>query len=177
MSAFRVHAGPRSALHRSATAVGLKQGFIRMGQMWRQFDQAMVLCVHIYQNSASLSSTANKRFLRTSGFPTVQSLSASVPSSSLRFRTSLVHLSQAQMASTCASIIAPVASAKVASPAKTTSFNGLARMPFNKVQKNSFAQRTVSNGIKTRQMMVWQPTNNKWALWLLRCDFTTMASA
>lgn len=68
------------------------------------------------------------------------------------------------MAATCASLIAPVASAKVAVPAKQTSFNGLARMPFNKVQKNSFAQRTVSNGIKTRQMLVWQPTNNKWVL-------------
>ncbi|DBA99862.1 TPA: Ribulose bisphosphate carboxylase small subunit, chloroplastic 4 [Trebouxia sp. C0004] len=65
------------------------------------------------------------------------------------------------MASACASLVAPVASAKVAVPAKQTSFNGLARMPFNKVQKNSFAQRTVSNGIKTRQMLVWQPTNNK----------------
>ncbi|KAL0037817.1 hypothetical protein WJX79_000384 [Trebouxia sp. C0005] len=65
------------------------------------------------------------------------------------------------MASVCASLVAPVASAKVAVPAKQTSFNGLARMPFNKVQKNSFAQRTVSNGIKTRQMLVWQPTNNK----------------
>lgn len=53
-----------------------------------------------------------------------------------------------------------MAAAKVATPAKQTSFNGLARIPFGKAQK-SFAQRTVSNGIKTRQMLVWQPTNNK----------------
>ena len=58
-------------------------------------------------------------------------------------------------------LTAPVAAAKVAVPAKQTSFNGLARMPFSKVQK-TFAQRTVSNGIKTRQMLVWQPTNNKY---------------
>ena len=66
------------------------------------------------------------------------------------------------MASTCASLVAPVAAAKVAAPAKQTSFNGLARMPLNKVAKNSFASKTVSNGIKTRQMLVWQPTDNKW---------------
>ena len=81
------------------------------------------------------------------------------------------------MASTCASLVAPVAVAKVATPAKQTSFNGLARMPLNKVQKNSFASRTVSNGIKTRQMLVWQPTNNKWVsvsrlwAWRLRSIF------
>ena len=57
-------------------------------------------------------------------------------------------------------LTAPMAAAKVATPAKQTSFNGLARIPFVKAQK-SFAQRTVSNGIKTRQMLVWQPTNNK----------------
>ena len=78
------------------------------------------------------------------------------------------------MASTCASLVAPVAVAKVATPAKQTSFNGLARMPLNKVQKNSFASRTVSNGIKTRQMLVWQPTNNKWVLARRLC---CMASA
>ena len=66
------------------------------------------------------------------------------------------------MASTCASLVAPVAVAKVATPTKQTSFNGLARMPLNKVAKNTFASRTVSNGIKTRQMLVWQPVNNKW---------------
>lgn len=58
-------------------------------------------------------------------------------------------------------LTAPVAAAKVATPAKQTSFNGLARMPFSKVQSKSFAQRTVSNGVKTRQMLVWEPTNNK----------------
>lgn len=54
-----------------------------------------------------------------------------------------------------------MAVAKVATPTKQTSFNGLARMPLNKVAKNTFASRTVSNGIKTRQMLVWQPVNNK----------------
>ena len=79
------------------------------------------------------------------------------------FRTFTFRLSTTfAMASTCASIVAPVAAAKVAAPAKQTSFNGLARMPLNKVQKNSFASRTVSNGVKTRQMLVWQPTDNKW---------------
>ena len=91
------------------------------------------------------------------------------------------------MASTCASLVAPVAVAKVATPAKQTSFNGLARMPLNKVQKNSFASRTVSNGIKTRQMLVWQPVNNKWVpasrlcAWRLRsillCDLSLPAPA
>lgn len=89
-----------------------------------------------------------------------QSLSSLLRSPSFRSHCTFV-LNSAQMASVCASLVAPVASAKVAVPAKQTSFNGLARMPFNKVQKNSFAQRTVSNGIKTRQMLVWQPTNNK----------------
>merc|ERR1712071_583729 len=69
------------------------------------------------------------------------------------------HTSDA-MASTCAMLTAPMAAAKIATPAKQTSFNGLARMPISKVQK-SFAQRTVSNGAKTRQMLVWEPTNNK----------------
>jgi len=41
-------------------------------------------------------------------------------------------------------------------------FTGLARVPLQKAERNTFAARTVSNGIKTRQMMVWQPTNNKY---------------
>ena len=37
---------------------------------------------------------------------------------------------------------------------------GSLRPALTQVQ-NKFAQRTVSNGYKTRQMMVWQPTDNK----------------
>ncbi|KAK9842721.1 hypothetical protein WJX74_001442 [Apatococcus lobatus] len=44
--------------------------------------------------------------------------------------------------------------------APRTAFSGLARVPVQKA-RNTFAARTVSNGMKTRQMMVWQPTDNK----------------
>ena len=31
--------------------------------------------------------------------------------------------------------------------------------------QREWAQKTVSNGIKTRQMLVWQPFNNKYVAW------------
>jgi ribulose-bisphosphate carboxylase small chain len=45
-----------------------------------------------------------------------------------------------------------------ATVAKRSGFSGLARVP---VSKSEFAARTVSNGSKVQQMLVWQPTNNK----------------
>ena len=44
--------------------------------------------------------------------------------------------------------------------APRTAFTGLARVPVQKA-RNTFAARTVSNGMKTRHMMVWQPQDNK----------------
>ena len=42
-------------------------------------------------------------------------------------------------------------------------FNGLSRTSLPLKAVPSFAQRTVSNGARTRQMLVWQPVNNKCA--------------
>lgn len=116
------------------------------------------ICTNVHENSHQ-AYPQPRAFSLTTG--SAQSLARSVLSALFRSLFTPFVFSSAQMASVCASLVAPVASAKVATPAKQTSFNGLARMPFNKVQKNTFAQRTVSNGIKTRQMLVWQPTNNK----------------
>lgn len=46
-------------------------------------------------------------------------------------------------------------------PQASVPFTGLARvaLPTKVAKKSQF----VSNGIKTRQMLVWQPTNNKCA--------------
>jgi ribulose-bisphosphate carboxylase small chain len=59
------------------------------------------------------------------------------------------------MAAACASLLsAPVAVVASAAPARSLKALAPARAA-------TFAQKTVSNGIKTRQMLVWQPTNNK----------------
>ena len=53
--------------------------------------------------------------------------------------------------------VAPVAAKKVAG------FNGLARVALPMKAVPSFAQKTVSNGCRTRQMLVWEPVDNKCA--------------
>jgi ribulose-bisphosphate carboxylase small chain len=61
------------------------------------------------------------------------------------------------MAATAMTSAPVMAKASVASKAGARQ---QARTPFAKAQ-NEWAKKTVSNGIKTRQMMVWQPFNNK----------------
>jgi len=59
------------------------------------------------------------------------------------------------MAAACASLIsAPVAVTASVAPARSLKALAPARAA-------TFSQKTVSNGIKTRQMMVWQTVNNK----------------
>jgi len=60
------------------------------------------------------------------------------------------------MAAACASLIASAPVAVTASVAPSRSLKALAP-----ARAATFAQKTVSNGIKTRQMLVWQPVNNK----------------
>ena len=48
-------------------------------------------------------------------------------------------------------------------PVAAKPFNGLSRTSLPLKAVPSFAQRTVSNGARTRQMLVWQPVNNKCA--------------
>jgi hypothetical protein len=48
-------------------------------------------------------------------------------------------------------------------PVAPKPFNGLSRTSLPLKAVPSFAQRTVSNGARTRQMLVWQPVNNKCA--------------
>jgi ribulose-bisphosphate carboxylase small chain len=56
----------------------------------------------------------------------------------------------------CASIVAPAAAAAVkVQPSKA----GLARLAAPRAA--TFSQKTVSNGMKTRQMLVWTPIDNK----------------
>jgi len=64
------------------------------------------------------------------------------------------------MAAQCATMMAS-SSVAVKCQAPRAGFTGLARVPLQKAQRNTFAARTVSNGAKVRQMMVWQPVDNK----------------
>jgi hypothetical protein len=48
-------------------------------------------------------------------------------------------------------------------PVAAKPFNGLSRTSLPCKAVPSFAQRTVSNGARTRQMLVWEPVNNKCA--------------
>ena len=60
------------------------------------------------------------------------------------------------MAAVCASLIAcPPAAVAKAQPSKA----GLARMAAPSAA--TFSQKTVGNGMTTRQMLVWTPINNK----------------
>jgi ribulose-bisphosphate carboxylase small chain len=64
------------------------------------------------------------------------------------------------MAAFTASLVScPVAPA-AAKPAKA-GFNGLARVALPAKVAPTFAQKTVSNGCTTRQMLVWEPVDNK----------------
>lgn len=69
---------------------------------------------------------------------------------------------QLKQAAAMASCMSQCPAGVVRTPAKAalTPYTGLARisLPTAKVAKKS---QWVSNGIKTRQMMVWQPVNNK----------------
>ncbi|EIE24034.1 chloroplast ribulose 1,5-bisphosphate carboxylase/oxygenase small subunit [Coccomyxa subellipsoidea C-169] len=63
------------------------------------------------------------------------------------------------MAALTASLVScPVAVA--AKPSKA-GFSGLARVALPAKAVPTFAQRTVSNGCRTRQMLVWEPVDNK----------------
>ena len=48
-------------------------------------------------------------------------------------------------------------------PVAAKPFNGLSRSSLPCKAVPSFAQRTVSNGARTRQMLVWEPVDNKYA--------------
>ena len=48
-------------------------------------------------------------------------------------------------------------------PVAAKPFNGLSRSSLPCKAVPSFAQRTVSNGARTRQMLVWEPVDNKCA--------------
>jgi len=64
------------------------------------------------------------------------------------------------MAALTASMIScPVA--PVAAKATKAGFNGLARVALPCKAAPSFAQKTLSNGCRTRQMLVWEPVDNK----------------
>ena len=66
------------------------------------------------------------------------------------------------MAALTASMIScPVA--PVAAKATKAGFNGLARVALPCKAAPSFAQKTLSNGCRTRQMLVWEPVDNKCA--------------
>ncbi|CAL8462437.1 g1970 [Coccomyxa elongata] len=51
--------------------------------------------------------------------------------------------------------------AAVAAKPSKAGFSGLARVALPSKAVPTFAQRTVSNGCRTRQMLVWEPTDNK----------------
>ncbi len=53
--------------------------------------------------------------------------------------------------------------AAVAAKPSKAGFSGLARVALPSKAVPTFAQRTVSNGCRTRQMLVWEPTDNKYA--------------
>ena len=61
------------------------------------------------------------------------------------------------MAAICASMIACPAAVVKVQPSKA----GLARM--SAPVASTFSQKTVANGMNTRQMLVWTPINNKCA--------------
>lgn len=66
------------------------------------------------------------------------------------------------MAALTASMISCPVAPVAAKPAKA-GFNGLARVALPCKAAPSFAQKTVSNGCTTRQMLVWEPVDNKCA--------------
>ena len=63
---------------------------------------------------------------------------------------------------TMAALTASMVSCPTA-PVAAKPFNGLSRSSLPCKAVPSFAQRTVSNGARTRQMLVWEPVNNKCA--------------
>jgi ribulose-bisphosphate carboxylase small chain len=64
------------------------------------------------------------------------------------------------MAAFTASLVSCPVAAAAAKPAKA-GFTGLARVALPAKVAPTFAQKTVSNGIRTRQMLVWEPVDNK----------------
>ena len=66
------------------------------------------------------------------------------------------------MAALTASMISCPVAPVAAKPAKAA-FTGLARVALPCKAAPSFAQKTLSNGCRTRQMLVWEPVDNKCA--------------
>ena len=65
------------------------------------------------------------------------------------------HTFSAMAALTASMVSCPTA------PVAAKPFSGLSRSSLPCKAVPTFAQRTVSNGARTRQMLVWEPVNNK----------------
>ena len=65
------------------------------------------------------------------------------------------HTSSAMAALTASMVSCPTA------PVAAKPFSGLSRSSLPCKAVPTFAQMTVSNGARTRQMLVWEPVNNK----------------
>jgi ribulose-bisphosphate carboxylase small chain len=74
-----------------------------------------------------------------------------------------LHLQIPKTFSTMAALTASLVSCPVAVAAKPSKagFSGLARVALPSKAVPTFAQKTVSNGCRTRQMLVWEPVDNK----------------
>ena len=55
-------------------------------------------------------------------------------------------------------------------PVAAKPFNGLSRSSLPCKAVPTFAQRTVSNGARTRQMLVWEPVDNKYVVYRLHSE-------